>query len=329
MLGKKAETKAWMWIVGAAVLVLLLNPMGITDTLKSKLSTKETPTTSEPTSGATRPDKCYIEDTTLTVGPGERMFVPTTKTTSTYHRVFTNGVDRGLSLDGATLGVNPGDEVAIYWAENDSNYYAAKQEFTVPCAGMVTAGEMPDSNAYKLYYNGTGPAIRIYNTNDGNVNTGTATCAEGASNQSLDAGDVKTLKFEMDGQYQKAFSPYGNMIVVAEGNKSVYDELKLGSFEKVATPDQHTLQNADAQAWTYKLPNLISNAALSTNLVIDVDDSTAPYSTAGVTGHRITLSFYDEDWYQNSDTGKMEYGVETNRDADVGFQEFNSYVCVN
>jgi len=308
--GKKGEMKAWMWIGIFAVGLYLLVP-GFQSTINGFFDGGDTQAVDDGSSVAQRPERCYIEDTTLTVGPAERMFAPTTKATTSYHRVIKNGVDKGLYLDGSTLTANPGDQVAIFWGENDTTYYAAKQEFTVPCNGEVTAGEMPDSNAYKMYSNGTGVTVRAFNTNDGNKNT------DGV-NQSLSAGDVETLDVELRGVYQKAMSPYGKIVVVIEANKSVYDELRLGSFETATKPDQHTVENADKQTWTFEIPNLISNAQLDTNLVVDVDDTVDPTAVDDA-AHDILLTLYDEDWYQNSDTGVMEFGAETNRDADVGF----------
>jgi len=310
--GKKAEVKTGWVIAGLVALALIFNVGGVTDTAKGWLGEDSTAPAEDITGEKGILPRCYIEDTTLTVGPGEQMFAPTTKATTSYHRLIKNGVDKGLYLDGSTLTVNPGDNVAIYWAENDTTYYAAKQEFAIPCAGEVTAGEMPDSNAYKLYSNGTDITIRVFNTNDGNKN------ADG-TNQTLSAGDVETLEVQLRGKYEEAMSPYGDIIVVCEGNDTVYDDLILGKYPTETMPSVHKLANSDRKAWTYRIPNLISNAQIDTTLVIDVDDTNGPDATSDKTDHDILVSFYDEDWYQDSSTGLMMFGVETDEDADVGF----------
>lgn len=317
-MNKRGEIKPWVLIVGALFLAYLFVPS--VGSFVNGLFKGEAAPAAETGTGALRPDRCYIEDTTLTVGPAERMFVPTTKATTSYHRVFKNGVDKGLYADGATLTVNPGDKLAIYWAENDTTYYAAKQEFSVPCAGEVTAGEMPDSNAYKLYFNGTGVTIRAFNTNNGNLNSVT-------DNQTLAAGDVKTMPLEIEGVYQKAVSPYGKIIAVIEGNKSAYDDLKIIGGTAVGKPDQFTVRNADSQAWAFEISNIMSSATIKDSLLIDVDDTVDPLA-ADAQADEITISLFDQDWFQNSDTGVMEYGVETNRDADVGFQKISKTIYV-
>ena len=306
-MNKKGELKMWQWALIAFVAVLIISP-GARTAVFGVFGQDDG---IAPGAQDVSAQRCYIEDTTLTLGAAQEMWNPSTKATTQYHRLYKNGVDKGLLLDGSTITANPGDKVAIYWAENGSStsYYAAKQEFTIPCAGEVTAGEMPDSNAYKLYAIGNmNASIKVFNEDNGNLNSAT-------DNESLAAGDSIVLDVRMDGVFEDAFSPYGNMILVVDANDTDYKDFAAGSFPSADVPNQHKADSVDNKQWAFELPNCLSNCDIDFGLAVEVESGVNPGQGDG---ESITLTFYDEDWFQNTDTGEMEFGVEDNDDADVG-----------
>lgn len=256
---------------------------------------------------------CVYDGATMTIGPMSDRWSPGTSVTNRGARVFVNGVDRGVKADGATLAVNYGDQVEIFYAENDSatGYYTGKSTFTVPCTSAFSSADRDDAEKIipteSLANN---LSLSFFNTNNGNLN------ADGDS-QTINAGDVKTMKFEFQPTYQDGYAPYCNAVVVAEGNLTAYDRLEFVGWEAASIPSQHVLGATTSKGWAYKMPQLALPSAgsypiQSGSFLIDA----AAVDTAG--SNNITLSFYDCDWFQNSKSGVMQQGVEDDNNADVG-----------
>lgn len=294
-----AKENTWKWILAVIVIFgvgFYFNIGGLQD----KISGEKAPV-------LPGEDECIkVESTVLTIGPAEEKFNPATKLTTAYHRFIRNGIDEGLVIDKTTKTVNPGDKVEIIYGENSSTHYAGKQSFTIPCKGEVTTGSMPDSQAYQLYANGSSFTFRVTNEDDNLVNSN-------SNDQTLGAGDVKTLALTMVGIYEDAYSPYGKICMVIEGNQSVFDDVIVGSFPKGCLPAQHTVSATSNSVWSYELPGLISNSEISTNVVIDADDTNNPAD-----GQDLTVTFYDQDYFQNTNSGNMEFGYENDQNSDVG-----------
>ena len=305
-MNKKGDKMGILPILAIGVaLVLVLNLGGLGDTVKGWFGGAEPVTPGTPSVT----DKCYIEDTTLTIGPSQEAFNPTTKLTTTYHRLFLNAVDKGLYLDGSTVTVNPKDEVEIIYGENSSTHYAAKQKFTVPCQGAVTSGAAPDSNAYKLYQNDANNMTRrILNDDNGNSNSAT-------DNETLNAGDSVSLNYRLTGTYEDAFSPYGDMVLVVEANDTVYKEFAINDFTETTCPGLHAVGNVDEKTWCFAHKGTISNEQIDTTISIQVESGINPQPTSGA---EIDIYYYDADYYLNTDSGLEEIGIEDNDDADVG-----------
>lgn len=300
-----------------------------------------TVTTTQTAPGAAAIPRCYIEDTTLTLGAAQEKYNPTYNIKTTEHiahRLFKNGVHKGLYEDGSTVTVNPGDKVDIYWAENSTGsrraspatgetgyggYYTAKQSFTIPCAGEVTAGEQPDSDAYKIYAAANNFTVRFLNEDDGDVNTK-------ANNESIANGDlVSSVTMKMIGTYEDAWSPFGDVVLVLSGNSSVYEDMQLACagkpVEETTVPKfyQKEAQGkfAENEDWAFKIPGLISNEKdYDCSLVLDIEDSLVTGADDKL--RNISATFYDSDWYYNTDTGVEEFGIEDNAGNDVGFKNY-------
>ena len=98
--------------------------------------------------------KCLEHDAiTMTLGPSIYRYAPTTSIDTygnTYDRLFINGIDKGLVDDGSTKTVSFGDKVVVYYAENSSEFYAAKSEFSVPCSAAFDTASMDSNDQHKL-----------------------------------------------------------------------------------------------------------------------------------------------------------------------------------
>jgi len=323
-INKKGAMSPLMWGILAVVAILIVSAPAREWAL-NLIPSGTTPT------GTTNQELCFIEDVTVTVGPTIERYNPGT-TVSEYHQVFKNGVNKGRYLDGSTLTANPNDEITIVYAVNDSQagnsgYYAAKQEFTVPCVGEVTTGEMKDSEAYLLFASdASNMSVRVFNEDNGNLNSAT-------DNETLGAGDVVNLQMTFIGTYEDGYSPYGPFLITVDANKTLYDEFNINGAKKVSTPNQHSNKlSSDSQTWTFEvaadkdgMPGVQSNEQIDLVLTVDVDDSTNPGTTGG---GLIYLVRYDGDWFINGDNGKAEWGYETDQDADVGLSNPQKLVYV-
>lgn len=325
---KKAKVPVWLiWAVVIVAAVYIFAPAtfnGIKDKILGG-GTAPTPTPSE--------QRCFIEDTTLTVGPAEEMYNPTTKATTSYHRVFKNGVDKGRYVDGSTITVNPNDAIEIIWAENTTQttgagYYAAKQSFTVPCVGEVTAGEAKDSGAYKLYAtDGNNLSIKVFNEDNGNLNSASDV-------ETLAAGDQITMDFTIQGTYEDGFSPYGPIVFVIGGNDTTYKDFDLQftgvNCVETSVPGHYASIDTDKNEWAFACDKdghgIRSNDKWDGTISLEVESSVNPGATGG---DNITISYYDSDYYLNSDSGLEEIGVENNDDGDVGLEPFRTLISID
>jgi len=307
----------WVFVVAiVAILVWQVPSLRIWEKAVTP-TTPVGPTT--PGSSGLCPAGVMVEDVTLTVGKVQEMYNPTVNAETTenlWHRVFQNNVDIGLKQDETSFTVDVGDKMAVYYAENASTagaaYYAAKQEFVVPCdGGEVTTSQMPDSNAFKLY-SGNNISVKVFNEDNGNLN-------DASDNETLAAGDVITLDVNIDGSFEDAFSPYGKIIYVVDVNGSKYDDIDVvmgdgKSAVKATVPKSYSSLGSDSDTYAFELPGCVTSCNIDYKLVVDVDDTLDPGTVDD-----ITTTYFDQDWYLNSDSGLMEFGANNDQDADVGY----------
>ena len=149
---------------------------------------------------------CSDPSVTLTVGPMQKMYAPTTSVATEYARLFVEGIDEGLKVDSATKGVSWEDKVEVYYAENSSTYYAAKTAFEVPCKSTINSQKY-DGDAHKLYQldGSTNLNFKFFCEDDGLLN------ADSTAEEEIAAGDIVSISGVVRGQYEDAFSPYGGV----------------------------------------------------------------------------------------------------------------------
>jgi len=281
---------------------------------------------------------CLHDGATMTVGPAQQRYAPTTSVTSEYHRVYIDGIDRGLKSDGTSIDVatptriggTDGSAIEIYYAENSTVHYANKQAFTVPCVNAFSSGARPDSDAYKLVANGTTATLTISAFND---DEGLKMQTDQSRNESISASDSANIDVKVNYPSKKGYSPFGKIYLTARYNATVIDgsDLVLTSNDVVVN-DASTPQfraNAAAAAGlsmqTWSFPGYDSLATLVQHYNLYIESTTTDPTYPGA---NITLYFDDEDWYRNSESGLMEYGPETDTDTDVGDTSSISQVLV-
>lgn len=268
---------------------------------------------------------CIYDGATMTIGPMQKAYAPNYEVTGEYARVFVNSVDKGRKKDGSTIAVTYGDKIAIYYAENASGYYAAKQEFVVPCtASFSTADSNLDGDKYKIIANGstTSWKFQFYNDDDGELNT----AGGSGPNESIAAADMSTNLLKLTWQSKSGFSPYGNAIITCRYNSSSYDELDLISTDVAVTsiPTPTFRSNAISKAgfsmesWQFPGWATESTKVVEFFLTIDSDDTNDPQEGATWLAN-VSCWLDDQDYFKNTVTGAMELGAETNEDADVGY----------
>jgi len=214
-----------------------------------------------------------------------------------YYRVAGEKSWRTAST-GSQVDVNPGDVIEFKVAPDSTSYYGAEDSITVACKPIVRAEVEVEPIASNVQFTAW--------NDDGTPNS--------ASNeQSLGAGEVKTLKFRLTGEYKKAYGKPGHMnVIVVAYNKTEIDDVDISGLSATSLPQQlNTVSGMGYKA--YLIPALDSNEEKQYKLVIDTDDTADPT-------HDITIYLFDVQLYANEDKvpTAFEWGVEDEDNADVG-----------
>ena len=225
------------------------------------------------------------------------------------HRVSRNGGPASAVSDGGTLTVSGGDTLDILWMNGTAtgNYFSDKSSVTLSCSNGA-----PEVSQ-KLYRNGT-VTLEVFNTNGNLIST--------SENQTMAAGDVKTLTMKVKGSYQRG-QPYGG-IIVAEWNNTVIDDVivEMGgvpiTVPQVDVPTYATSSGRKA----YTVPAILGTAILEGQITLDADDSNAP---ATVNTTNILLTYYSNNYFVSS-TGVIS-GPAAETDQNV--QTFGNRVRFN
>lgn len=137
VIGKtKGARKTWTWL---GVIILGIGMLGLVNVIPGlqgplsfgALTAAPLAVPGEPT---TPPSLCAVEDTTVTLNMHNKYTI-STGLTAEWARVFVNGADLGLKVDGATFTASPYDNLRIIFGENSSTYYSVEKPLTIPCAG--------------------------------------------------------------------------------------------------------------------------------------------------------------------------------------------------
>lgn len=290
----------WFKFLVAGILILVGIQFLAPGTLSGIFGTTTT-TTTPTTPGTTPSGYCSTEDVTVTLDAVEEY---TNGAMSGSNFYYVNGGQNGAQqsvTDAGTFTASPGDTIDVYFQLESPMHYTKSKAYTIPCKGTFIARE----NVYRHESNGgaagavTPPlTVRIFTQDNGDLNTI-------LNNESLAAGDLVTLKMEIQGNYERGM-PYG-ATVACDGNGSLYDKIEMnggGITTAAAVPTLFNGRNLpQGKKWAFKLPPIISNQEISGSLVIDVCDA----ATCNPFAHQLS-SIYCElyDWdYFTTDTGAV------------------------
>ena len=286
---KKDTKKTLFWIGGVAVILFILPIAGVgLNFFGTQLGGEVQPgavVPQLPTPGGGTTKVCAVEDTTVTLSSVNKY---TEVATGGTHRHRTNGNPALTVSDAGTFTASPGDTVTVLFGnETDGTYYGALATEVIGCQGTQTISA-------KRVQNGT-MSINVYNEEGNQINGN-------AENETLAAGDIASLKWEVRGTNQQGY-PFGGVFML-EVNKSDYDEGNLRLFldgvelSKTDTPDVQALTSVDNTIISFLAP-AIEGAALHTGtIILDVDTTNNP----GTLNDPV-LRFRPYDYFINEDTG--------------------------
>lgn len=221
------------------------------------------------------------------------------------HQYKINGGTAKTVTNSGTFDASPDDKLLVLWGQGNNSgtsvYLNKFVEYTLPCAGTKTFSE-------GLYRNGS-ITSRIFNE-EGNL------IDDVVENETLGAGDLVTLRHELEGSFERGQFANGGCAIV-EYNNSNYDDVrvkydKLGVEKKISTPSYFTVSALGFSAKTYEVPPFVSNEKLTGSITVDVDNTNNPTSTgdaggAGVIGGAdIAVHYRPNEVRLNPDNNQFE-----------------------
>jgi len=255
-----------------------------------------------------------FDGTTMTIGPFSYKYSPGTSAATESANVYrvdgTNLIDLGSKNKTTTYETQPGDMFKIIYADSSSVFYGREADVTVPCAAAFETSTV-DGGKYKLVANKT-PTITVFNADDGLKNTET-------NNESLAANDAANMKMTVVYPSKGGWSPFGDTYISLLVNSTAITDVSLSSSDVTVTsadtPDFRQSDNSTTgfRFYTFKHSGIETENVKNVDYTITLESG----STDGM-NNTFNIFFDDEDYYQDSDTGLPEFGVETEDDADVG-----------
>lgn len=235
---------------------------------------------------------CAVEDTTVTLSAVDKY---TNTAAGGTHKYRVNGNPALTVSDASTLTASPGDSLEILFQNESagSNYFSEVQTQIVPCSGTVTFSTL-------LVQNGT-LTVEVFNE-EGNL-------ISAPENETIGSGDVVSLSGRLKGTYQRGY-PYGG-ILVAEYNKTEYDDVILSTGSKTDTPSFYTVSNTGNSVKAYEVPAILSNQIVDFTITLDASTTDPGYLDDP------TLKFYPNNYYIDEDNGGLFVGPKTEDEDDA------------
>lgn len=253
--------------------------------------------------------------TTFTMGYAFDKLAPTTKLTTETHEYFLGSSEASIAdvtsiTDGTAKTLAPGNAVRVILGSTSGDYYAKDTGvFVIPDTGSTSLTTLGIDTG--LYKNGSSTVLTQTFVNDGGTTTNGA-----SAEQVIGSGESVEITMSVKGTYQRAFSPGADMLMVCNINKSTIDTLSVEGFTSTnMIPSQHTV-GVDDRAVAFLMPGLIGTDSKKIDDVVVVIQAKA--GTNPGNGEDIECTFYDQDMYQNSNTGTWQMGYEDNTASDVG-----------
>jgi len=214
------------------------------------------------------------------------------------------------------------NNVVVYYAENSTERYASKAEFTPDCGAFTSASKSGNKH---LLANDTGPGITFntFNSNNGNLNAVT-------DNQTFTTGEEVVMQTNWYGRTDQSLSAYGKVIAIMDYNDSEFDGafFSFGGNPRTSVPTYHTPVNfaTNFKSLAWNIPGGPDPSALvektgrwtfKGDIVTKADAAVNPTSNNARSFFNVTLC--TEDWFQEIDSGQEVFGTENSRGTRQGF----------
>jgi hypothetical protein len=313
--GKSGKSEInWPLVILVVIAVMIAFP-AIPDKISTMfgLQSPATPGTTPATTGTggVPAGGCYVDSTTVTL-TSEEMYTPGTAATGDA-LVWINGAKYGQVAQGASVTMSPGDSYQIMWSYNSTagatRYYKKVTSGTVPCSGTLKLHE-------KLYSVGLGSAATSFA--NAYSDTGVVSSATTGNSTVYSPGQAKQFRVVLNGEFKKAigdpYLPDTQLILSCKYNTSAFQKVTLGTFPTVSTPS--SIATTSAYTWTsVALPSLKSIENTQDFIIVAQADNTyAPVGDAS----DIFCQLNDGDYYVDSVTGAIAYGIQNDAKASVG-----------
>ncbi len=335
--GKKMETKFIVLAVIAVIAVYLAYSAGTntgtdTGTTTQQETLGQTPVVNTKTcpDGSTvlKTATCPTKTSDCTFYSPSNKFVSTDKYDETSRGVnaryrIVGSTEWKTTFAGATFNLNPGTTIEYYTGVDNTSSYGSWGFATIPCLPypeIVVKHAQTDST----------PSISVIVWNpDGTVSSATNLAT-------LNSGDVKNYKVELQSPYKSAYgSPwtntnYGNLLTCHYNTTSVdaltATDLNGKTFKTGNVPVVWNTTAGFTQK-AYQLPALDSNTPYQFLISVDADDTNAPnnntYSETAAGSPGLGCTLFDVQAYYDSTAGvgSVLYGVEDEGNSNLGIAD--------
>jgi hypothetical protein len=275
-----AEKNTWLWVlVVVGVLIFIANPNILSGIFGNNGS-----------GGNNGNNNQYIvsSSTALSYAGVDALSPGTTVGSISY-----TSVNGGPFVTGITT-ASQGDTLAILLV-NGTTYHSV----SIP-SNTVPAGKTTDVITANFYANAS-VSITVFNTNGVAItNNG------GATNQTVATGGAYNMNVRLDGQDKKSTQDMRCVLESSDGSKADTVTLSgLGaSYIGMAKPSSYTLAGANSQVWVYDISPI--TGATSSSGTIAVTSKTSQ----SLTGTKVIMQCFTKEYYIDSTTGKVAYGME-------------------
>lgn len=256
---------------------------------------------------------------TLTVGPAFNKG-DGTALSDAYHRVLVGDEKVGaLYADSATLSPGAGQKVQVYYNFNSTKYYTSVgAQFVMPCSDTRSSNNNAGDNA-EGWTNVT-PSVTLFN------DVGDAMPTSG--NQSISAGEARTVKVELRGTAKRAFSPNGPINLICSYNATAFQDLTIsqsigdGKILRQYSPKRGSFASDTTKAFLLQGSN--AGSGIIGSEVVTFNVQALADSTNGGGIDDVSCTGFDADYFLRSNSPiQIEKGYETDTGGDVGTTDFN------
>lgn len=215
-------------------------------------------------------------------------------------------INDGPTTDYTSGGIsaNKGDVVTVLWEADNSTVYTNFASYTVKCGANL----FPEDGPY-LSVRNTTVTIECFDEDNNKID-------DGAANYTIGSGETATVSCRMKLDEAKKGMQHGG-VLVAELNGTNYQEentaitgSKIGS--KTATPGAYSVSATAHKTVSYNVDPMMATGYHDFTVYVEAESGKNPKCDTG----DITLTLYDIDCYEDSDTGAYNCKIE---DEDSSF----------